>query len=223
MLQRKVNIVTANLGRGVNFAEFRDNVDKIIKETPGTNRFFQFQEIGEADFEGDRELDYLKKKLSDTHRFAGLQTHVPIAIPRTFKVSNRAVTVATEGVDHLSPRRHVVQAYVSPMGHPDEIVCASNTHFPRDAPALSHARTQSDEVLRERLDQGAAGWLTADLNSQRYPKLSKNEIRLVDARLDVIRAYERNGVSIERLNTGSIDLTIDGHNAHWARVLITWS
>jgi hypothetical protein len=221
MLQRKVTILTANLGRGVDAAEFRDNVDKIIKETPGNNRFFQFQEIDEADT--PEEMRYLKKKLSETHRFAGLQTHVPIAVPRTFKVQNRSVVVATEGVDHLSPRRHVVQAYVSPMEHPDEIVCASNTHLPRDAPALSHARTKADEVLRERLNQGAAGWLTADLNSPRYPKLSKNEIRLVDARLDVIRAYERSGVIIERLNTGSIDLTIDGHNAHWARVLITWS
>lgn len=222
MLKRTVVIATGNFGRGVTWDEFTSNVDKFIKETPGTHRFFNWQEIGEADFRGKRELEYIKQKLSKTHRFAGLQTHVPIAIPRTFRVQSRAVTVATEGVDHLSPRRHVVQAYVSPLGHPDQLVHSSNTHFPRDAPPLAHARMQADEVLRDRLSGDCPGWLTADINSQRYATLGKNELRFVDARLDLIRAYERGGVTFELLNKGSVDLSIDGHNAHWARVKITW-
>lgn len=222
MLTRTVVISTANAGRGVTWEKFKQNIDKIIAETPGTHRFFNWQEIGEADFDGKRELEYIQDKLTKTHRFAGLQTHVPIAIPRTFRVKNRSVVVASEGVDHLSPRRHVVRAVVSPVDHPQALVHSTNTHFARDAPPLALARAQADEVLRERLTIDVAGWLTADLNSSLYSKLGKNEMRLVNARLDVIRAYERDGVTFELLKTGSINMSIDGHNAHWARVKITW-
>lgn len=224
---RTVTILTANFGRGVPASKFEANLDRVIEKTPGVHRFFQFQEIDEAN-PGVQELRMIKQKLKGTHKLVGSKTHVPIAVPKTFEVLGRSVTVAAEGVDRLSPRRHVVQANVCPVGHKDCKVVATNTHFPRDAQELEDARKESDAVLRTRVGKPGKRtkpnpvWLTADLNSQRYDKLAPNEKRLVTARLDYIRAYPAGGVTMQLVKTGSIDLTIDGHNAHWAKVLITW-
>ncbi len=217
---RTVVVATGNLGRNVTINEFERNLDRMIARVPGKNRFFQFQEIDEADT--PEEMRMIRAKLGDTHRFAGVKTHVPIAVPKTFKVSSRLNRVASEGVAGLSPTRHVVQAVVWPDGHPDCKVIANNTHLARSAPRLYQARIDHDQVLREALAVPTASWLTGDLNSTDYPQLSRNEQEWVEARLDYIRGYERAGVKFELLQTGSINLTIDGHNAHWAKVQITW-
>ena len=224
---RTVTILTANFGRGVPASEFEANLDRVIEKTPGVHRFFQFQEIDEAN-PGVEELRLIKKKFRGTHKLVGTKTHVPIAVPKTFDVLGRSVVVAAEGVDNLSPRRHVVQANVCVKGKRDCRAVATNTHFPRDAKALLEARRDSDAMLRTRLAKPGrrtnpiSVWLTGDLNSQNYDKLAPNEKRLVTARLDYIRAYPAGGVTMKLVKTGSIDLTIDGHNAHWAKVLITW-
>ena len=223
---RTVTILTGNLGRGVSSNRFEENLDLVIKKTPGAHRFFQFQEIDEAD--EPEEFKMIKAKLGDTHTFVGGKTNVPIAVPRSFKVFSRSATVASEGVDGLSPRRHVVQAVVHPDDHPDCKIVATNTHFARDASSLARPRREADIVLRQRLKSARerktplAAWLTADLNSRNYKKLGPDEMRLVTARLDYIRAYPAGDVKMKLLKTGAIDLSIDGHNAHWARVLVTW-
>lgn len=217
---KTVTIVTANLGRGVPPSRFEENLDRLIKQTPGVHRFFQFQEIDEAD--DAEEMKMIRAKLHETHHFVGVKTHVPIAIPRTFKVDRRIINVASEGVDHLSPRRHVVQAVVHPKGHPTAKIVPTNTHFARDADALDKVRADADRVLRKRLDIALPAWMTGDLNSQFYKKLNEDELKLVEVRLDYIRGYPRAGVRMQCLKAGHIDLTIDGHNAHWARVKITW-
>ena len=218
---RTVTVLGGNFGRGVSADRFEENLDRVIKETPGSHRFFQFQEINEAN-PGVDELKMIKAKLGKTHRFVGTKTHVPIAIPRSFKVDRRIVNVASEGVDRLSPRRHVVQAIVHPDGHPTAKVVPTNTHFARDAKALRKVRGDADAMLRKRLDIDLSAWLTADLNSQFYSTLGKDELKLISARLDYLRAYPRAGVRMQCMRTGTINLTIDGHNAHWARIKITW-
>lgn len=224
---RTVTILTANFGRGAPADRFEANLDRVLDETPGQHRFFQFQEIDEAN-PGVHELRMIKQKLKGTHKLVGSKTRVPIAVPNTFTVLGRSVVVAAEGVDNLSPRRHVVQANVCPDGLKNCRVVATNTHFPRDDEKLLAARRSSDETLKLRVAKPGrrtkplSVWLTGDLNSQHYEKLAPNEQRLVTARLDYIRAYPAGGVKMKTLKTGSIDLTIDGHNAHWAKVLITW-
>lgn len=218
---RNVTIVTANLGRGVSVREFKANVDRIKKQTPGKHQFFGFQEIDEAD--EPEELKYLKKVFGETHRFVGVSTSVPILVPKTFDINRRIIEHASDGVAGLSPRRHVVQALVHPEGHPDAKALATNTHFGRNIRQLAMPRESAERVLRDQLDTKHAAWLTADLNSANFPRLAPREKTFVNARLDYIRGYDREDVSMKRLDTGTINLTMDGHDAHWARVQITWS
>ena len=220
-LTRTVTIVTANLGRGVPTREFKANVDRIKNQTPGRHRFFGFQEIDEADV--PEELDYLRKIFGNTHRFVGVNTRVPILVPHSFKISRRIITPASDGVKGLSPQRHVVQALVHPEEHRAAKLLATNTHFGRNIAPLAASRESAEHVLRARLRTKHAGWMTGDLNSSHYPRLAPREIRFVSKRLDYIRGYERKGVSMKLLDSGTINLTIDGHDAHWARVRITWT
>lgn len=220
-VSRTVAIVTANFGRGVSVDEFRANVDRVAERVPGKHIFYGFQEIDEAD--GPNELGYLREVFGDTHRFIGTKTRVPILVPKTFDINRRIVKHASEGVPGLSPQRQIVQGIVHPVGEPDAKVMPTNTHFGRNIPRLAVPRDAAEEVLRRRLSTPYAGWLTADLNSRNFPRLAPGEKRFADKHLDYIRGYPRQGVSMRRLNLGTINLTIDGHDAHWARVRITWS
>lgn len=226
MTTRTITTETVNLGRGGRPGEFSENLARIRLRTPGQHRFYGFQEIDEADEPDEHKA--LKLTLgAQGYTFAGWKTHVPIAVPPGFKIKRRIVKVASEGVDHLSPRRHVVTAVVHPDDHPDCLLAFTNTHFARDAEALARVRSEADEVLRNRIrannKAGLSGFLTADLNSRRYRSLGAHETKIIGHRLDYVRSYEpEDGASIEVLDTGVVDLTIDGHNAHWAKAKVTW-
>jgi hypothetical protein len=218
---RDVTIVTANLGRKASISEFEDNVMRIKRATPKRGTFIGWQEIDEDD--DPRELRYIKEAFGLTHRMVGTKTHVPISVPRNFEISRRIVEKASDGVKGLQPDRHVVQAVVHPEGHPENKVAHTNTHFGRNIEALKEERRQSERVLRKQLGEiGLPTWLTADLNSENYTHLSNPEFRFVTARLDYIRAYPRGNIRMRLINTGTINLVGDGHNAHWARAQITW-
>lgn len=219
-LLRHVTVVTANLGRGATVRQFKDNVDRIVKKTPGKSVFYGFQEIDEAD--KPEELAYIRKVLGETHRFVGTKTKVPIAVPRSFEISRRVVEEASDGVAKLQPDRFIVRALVHPVDHPNRKVNHTNTHFGRNVPELRESREEMDEHLRKEIARSRAGWLTADLNKDGYPPLGNPEKRLVEARLDVIRAHESDKVRFRLLNTGTIRLVGDGHNAHWAKMHVIW-
>lgn len=228
MTARTITIITANLGRGVGEKEYVANLRRLEREVPGQHRFYGFQEIDEADQPEERRL--LRARMRDTHRFVGLRTAVPIAVPRSFRVHDSRVDKASDGIAKVSPDRHVVQAVVFPDGHPECKAVAQNTHFALDKPVAALARAQSEDVLRDRIEhwsgrRGLPSWVTADLNRRRFRRLGDREVRLVDAGLDVIRAYLPAGdrVQLTELNAGTVDLTIDGHNAHWSRVRLEWA
>lgn len=224
MLRRNLTIATANIGRKVPIAEFEENVMRLDRQVPGAHRFFGFQEIDEAD--APEELKFLKSVFGKTHRFVGQKTRVPIAVPRTFEVRRPVITFASPGVAELSPHRHHVQAVVSPVDKANAKIVASNTHFGRNVPELKDERAQAAATVEERLkywqEKGLPSWLTGDLNSKNFRKLGDNEQRWVTQGLDYIRGYDVAGVRMKLLSAGTVDLTIDGHNAHWARVEVTW-
>jgi hypothetical protein len=221
-----ITVATANLGRGVPIAEWRENMRR-LRKVPGRNVFYGLQEIDEADAPDER--GDLLREFRSTHRFAGTQTAVPILVPRSWAIHARHVHHASDGVAGLSPHRVINQAVVHPVARRDRKAVALNTHFGRDIPQLARARADADKVLRDRLEhwsgrRGLPSWLTADLNSRRYPKLAPREKRFVSAGLDVIRGYEPvpKRPRIELLDRGTINLTIDGHDLEWARLRLDW-
>lgn len=220
-LLRNVTVVTANLGRGATVEQFEDNVDRILDKAPGKSVFIGWQEIDEDDV--PREMKYLKKVLKDTHRLVGVNTHVPIAVPKTFEVKTPFIEKVSDGVKRLQPDRYVVRALVHPEGKPDRLVNHTNTHFGRNVPALAESRAEMREFVEKDIRESRAGWLTADLNEHNAPNLARIERRLVVAGLDVIRAYESDSVRFRQLDRGTIPLVGDGHNAHWTRMQVIWS
>lgn len=224
MTVRTITITTANLGRKVSIAEFKENVDRINKKVPGTHRFFGFQEVDEAD--KPEEMSYIRNVFGKTHRFVGSKTAVPIAIPRTFEVARGTVTFASTGVAEFSPHRELVQAVVYPEGKMADKIVANNIHLGRNVKELKYARAMATAKVVKRLDywngKDLPAWLTADLNSTNFKRMGKDEERWVQERLDYVRGYPAGGVKFDLLKTGTVDLTIDGHDAQWVKVKVTW-
>jgi len=220
-LLRNVTVVTANLGRGATVDEFENNVDRILDKAPGKSVFIGWQEIDEAD--EPKEMKHLKKVLKDSHRLVGVNTHVPIAVPRTFEIRDTFITKVSDGVKKLQPDRYVVRALVYPEGKPTRLVNHTNTHFGRNVPELQDSREEMRQFVEKDIKRSRAGWLTADLNQDNYRALGRPERRLVVARLDVIRGYESDDVTFRQLDRGSIRLVGDGHNAHWTQMQVIWS
>lgn len=222
-----ITVATANLGRGVPIAEWRETMRR-LRKVPGRNVFYGLQEIDEAD--APEERHDLLREFRSTHRFAGIRTAVPILVPRTWTIRARHVTPASAGVAGFSPHRVLTQAVVHPREQPDRCAVATNIHFGRDVPQLARARADADKVVRHRLEhwsgrRGLPTWLTADLNSPRYPRLGPREKRFVSAGLDVIRGYEpvTPRPRFVLLDSGTINLTIDGHDIEWARLRLDWA
>lgn len=228
MTTRTITIVTANLGRNGRPGEFAENLRRVVAKTPGQHRFFGFQEIDEADAPNEhKQIAAALRPLG--YHFAGWNTFTPLAVPPSWEIQRPVTTPASAGVKHLSPDRKIVQAVVHPEGLPKCKAVAQNTHFARrdNDPRMVKAREDAGEVLEKRVDhwreRGLTSWLTADINTVGYPRIAPGEKRLVAAGLDLIRAYPvTDGCSLEVVGTGTIDLTIDGHNAHWAKARLEW-
>lgn len=220
-LVRNVTFVTANLGRNATRNEFVSNVHRLAHKFDKQATFLGFQEIDE----GDRveEMDFLRKVFSDTHRFIGVHTHCPIAVPRSFGVSVAEIVPASDGVKGLQPDRHVVKVVAFPAKlKTKRKLVVLNTHIGRDIPQLRDERRDSMRVLRDEYDNHRPTVLMLDANTEQFPQLEKGEKRLASARVDYIRAIERRDVRIRLINRGSVNLVGDGHNAEFANTQITW-
>lgn len=220
-LVRRITVVTANLGRGASREEFRGNVDRLHDKFDLKRTFFGFQEIDETDV--PEEMDRLRHIFSDTHRFVGVKTHVPILVPRTFTPSVVEVDKSSDGVAGLQPDRHVVDVVVFPAGlKTKRKIRFLNTHIGRDIEELEEERRQSLDCLKKHYDNDRPTIATMDANTENLGQLEKGEKRLASARVDYIRAIERRDVQIRIIRRGSVNLIGDGHNAEYSDVQITW-
>lgn len=218
---RTITLVTANLGRKATLGEFKDNVMRMKRQIGTRGVFIGFQEIDEDD--RPEEMSFIRSVYKDTHRFVGTNTHVPIAVPRSFEIDKSVIKQGSSGVAHLQPNRHVVKVVVRPADLKTKRQFAMlNTHFGRDIPELEEERREDDRLLRSMIGDELASFVTLDANTENYPFLDRQEQKLVTARIDYIRAVERPGTHIRLFDTGSVRLTGDGHNAQWANVQITW-
>lgn len=229
-----LTVFVANFGRHVSPHEFKQNVIDVL-DPMGDHAVLGISELDEYDRPDEHGItdDLLEPGTTKV----GWGTFEPILISPGLKVTRKHVWPACEGVAHQTPNRTWVEArfrWMQNLAIPPIVVL--NSHAPRNVrPGQAKAdvvqlvqerRADCREVHEERLDfwweHDVTTIWTGDMNDESYPRLHKQERTAVHAGLDYIRYVEHPlGAQLELLKTGMIDLTIDGHNAHWARFRVT--
>lgn len=210
--------ITANLGRHVDVAEFLANV-RAIDEEAGRGAVIGFQEIDENDT--PNEHAGLRAILGAFFAFAGWATRVPIAFGERWSKRREDVVRAARGLARLSPVRMITEVLLEHDSGAQLVVL--DVHFPRKDPRLFSRWRSVRAKLRRRIrywhQLGFTVVWMGDANRVHLEPMHPDERVLAHHGLDGIRCVEHpGGVQLRVVETGSIDLTIDGHDAQWARV-----
>lgn len=206
----------ANLGRGVSTSAFTTNL-RVILDAGGPRAVFAFQEIDEAD--APEEMDILWSLTRTTHRIVGENTAVPILVPRHLAVVESTQTPACKGLAKYTPNRIVNEALVS-VG-PNLDVAILNTHLPLNRPATLTRRRDVRQALRKRARarMDVAGVWIADTNTHHgWPRIAPNEQTVTDAGIDKAKSWGGPGRKVVVTDQRTVPLSIDGHDAHGARI-----
>lgn len=204
----------ANLGRGVDVAEFKLNMRRVLN-AGGRRAVFAFQEIDEAD--RPEEHEYLRWLVRDTHTIFGALTAVPILVPKHLEVVATRVTHGCDGLAKFTPNRPIVEVTVRlPSGLE---VSGHNFHLPINRPQTAGRRADVRRAVRSRVETnrrlGRAGWWTADTNTHiGWPTMARGERPAIEAGIDKAKAWAPDGREVRVTDRRTVDLTIDGHDAH---------
>lgn len=205
----------ANLGRGVSVAEFERNLQRILDEA-GDRAVVGFQEIDEAD--RPEEMDCLVELTRTTHRIVGRHTAVPIIVPLHLELLDQEQTPACKGLALFTPNRVVNEAHIE-LGNGLD-VGVLDTHLPLERLVTLNRRRQVRQTLRERATSYDAGAWLADTNTHRgWPRIVRGEQTVTDAGIDKAKAWAPDGWRLEVTHRRTVPLTIDGHDAHGARLM----
>jgi hypothetical protein len=206
----------ANLGRGVSVAEFVANLRRVL-DAGGLRAVYCFQEIDEAD--APEEHDWLVRLTGHTHRMVGGRTAVPILVPHHLELVDEMQTLGCKGLAKFTPNRVVNEAVVR-LG-PNLAPAILNVHLPLNRPQTFTRRAEVRQALRSRARAHEAGVWVADTNTHHgWPRIAKGEQRVIDAGIDRAKAWAPVGREVVVTGRRTVNLTIDGHDAHGARV--TW-
>ena len=206
----------ANLGRGVTTREFTTNLRKIL-DTWGPRAVYAFQEIDEAD--APEEMDILWDLTTKTHVIVGDHTAVPILVPNHFDVEGELQTIACKGLAKFTPHRPINEVQIR-IGK-DLAPVLMNGHMPIKRPETESRRQEFRSTLRRRakanLEHG--GLWVADTNTHRgWPRIAPDEQVVTDAGIDKAKAWAPLGRKVVVTDRRTVRLSIDGHNAHGARI-----
>lgn len=218
-----MRLVQANLGRGVETPEFLRNFDALF-ERGGKRAVYALQEIDEAD--APEEMDLIRQRVRLTHHVIGDHTAVPILVPFHLPLFSVHLEPACKGLAKFTPNRVVTEAVIQlGRNHAPAIL---NTHLPRlpddvddeTRAALEERRADCRRALRTRAQEHEAGAWLADTNTHRsWPTIVPGEKTVTDAGIDKARAWAPQGRRVIVTDRWTVNLTIDGHNAHGARVV----
>lgn len=204
----------ANIGRGVSDAEFRLNLRRVL-HAGGPRAVFAFQEIDEAD--APEEMDYLRELTAKSHTIVGKGTAVPILVPNHLGLLDSWQTPACKGLAKYTPNRVVNQALIEI--NPHLAVMVLNTHLPINRPATLTRRAQVRRSLRKQSRNWDKGLWVADTNTHvGWPRIAKGEKSVINAGIDKSKAWAPKGWRVTVSDRRTVDLSIDGHNAHGARI-----
>lgn len=207
----------ANLGRGVTRDVFERNLRRVL-DAGGPRAVYALQEIDEADAPDEHEI--VGTITRNTHHVIGANTAVPILVPRHLDIIGDRQTLACKGLAKYTPHRVVNEALLQ-LG-PNLKVAVLNTHLPIDRPATASRRAEVRRALRirarQRQQQLMGGVWAADTNTRGSFPVIPGEARVVNAAIDKARAWAPPGRRVVVTEQRTVDLTIDGHDAHGARI-----
>jgi hypothetical protein len=208
----------ANLGRGVDRYVFEREFRKVYAAA-GPRAVICLQEIDEAD--APEEMEIISRITRNTHVIIGANTAIPILVPRQFLILGERQTLAAKGLAKFSPARPINEVLL--QLRPDLKVVVFNTHLPIDRLQTLTRRLQVRRKLRARararLLQMFGGVWAADTNTHRgWPTIVRGETTVINAGIDKSKAWAPPGYHVEVSDRQQVDLTIDGHDAHGARV-----
>lgn len=218
-----MRVAQANLGRGVSEAEFVRNFERLLDHF-GPRCLYALQEIDEAD--GPPEMELIRERVRLTHHIIGDHTAVPILVPFHLPLHAVHFEPACKGLAKFTPNRVVTEVEIQ-LGR-NFAPGVLNLHLPRlpdDATdevrrELEDRRADCRKALRARAQQHEAGVWLADTNTRRgWPTIVPGEKTVTDAGIDKARAWGPAGRRVIVTERQTLNLTIDGHNAHGARVV----
>lgn len=212
-----MRVWAANLGRGVTAATFERELVRLLAAA-GPRAFLFLQEIDEADAPEEHRI--LSRLTRDTHTIVGGQTAVPILVPRDVPIVKSNVTLASRGLAKVTPHRVVTECTIRLPGVRATLL---NTHLPLARPSTVTRRAQVRATLRRRATTArerdeAVVW-AADTNTRtRFPRMAPGEVNVINAGIDKIRAAAPRGRRVVVADRRTLELHIDRHNGHGARV-----
>lgn len=209
------------MGRGVSPAVFQRNLAR-VKRAAGPRAFIGFQEIDEAD--QPEEMDWVQRMFRRTHIVIGEKTAVPILVPLVYedRILAERRTDGCAGLAKFTPFRPINEVVV--QLRPNLSVAMFDWHSPIDRPQTQSRRADvrkaAEERMGERHDQGHSIVWVSDTNHRGpWAPMLRGERRVVEAGIDRIRATAPRGRIVHVSDRRTVDLRIDGHNAHGARVM----
>ncbi len=220
--------IEANIGRGVSASVARRNIVKIRRALNMDPTVFWF-EINEDNPQVDEAS--LIKQTWRRYDHSGIEGKEPISTPKhLFDVLDFKRVKIMDGVPRSAPGGASPTRYVNRVrvlkNFVDGPISLIGTHFPNfdpDDPRMKACVERLRDVVDEAVSDGDAVVWAADPNMNRpgvMPKVHLRERRLFDYGNDCMGIIQSRKVKIVPQGKGTINLTIDGHNAHWANLNI---
>jgi hypothetical protein len=224
----RLPVITANIGRDDLTA--REDAIRDVRNGDATRPLVGWQEINEGDTGEpamiDRHFGSLYQNAFLRHDTA---FRVPISIPRPWVVVDSQATFVHGGIEGVTPPRWITEVTVRHESHTALRFTMINTHYIANAyngarnPNLRDEWDLLKSIHKERVlahhQQGRLVIWTADTNNPDYRKATgwDAEKQVFTAGIDRINWMPGDGtVRLELLDTRSIDMRVDGHDARVA-------
>lgn len=234
MTRASVTAVTANIGRGVDDAVALRNIARVMRAyRQDQHRAFGavigWQEIDDDD--RAHEYDLLNGYIDEqARRFRGVlvggDTTCPVYVAPGWSVVRFRSDTTSPGRAGWTPHRVANQVLIEHDATGMRLVVV-NGQYPRDVPQLADLWRRCDDSWRDDvvprwMGQGVSMLCIRDRNrpARRSPKLAPHEQQLLGdgSSIDQVSFIRNTGPRAARLlrrgPVRTVDLTIDGHNAH---------
>ncbi|WP_255946557.1 hypothetical protein [Streptomyces odontomachi] len=227
----RLPVVSANIGRK-NLGARKDAIHDVRYCDSGHRPLVGWQEIREGDGDNQEPADiatyfgsaYQKPFLHDDKAY-----REPLCVPTPWKIVARTRTFVHGGIAGVTPSRWINEVVVRHTSHPTLEFALINTHYIAGAynggrkPALRdkwdlHKQKHKARVLAHHQAGRLVIW-TADTNNPGFKKATgmAAEKQVFATGIDRINWLPGNGnVQLQLVSKKTVDMRVDGHDAHVA-------